>query len=47
LIGRRGFIPGAQSGCIIPGPGRKRLTMMIVQAFYRLLASAIIIIVAV
>jgi ribose transport system permease protein len=46
LMGGRGSIPGTLIGCIILGTLRNGLTLMNVQAFYQLLATGIIIIVA-
>ena len=46
LRGGRGSIPGTLIGCIILGTLRNGLTLMNVQAFYQLLATGIIIIVA-
>ena len=46
LMGGRGSIPGTLIGCIIPGTRRDGLTLLNVQAFYQLLATGIIIIVA-
>lgn len=46
LMGGRGSIMGTLIGCIILGTLRNGLTLMNVQAFYQLLATGIIIIVA-
>jgi len=46
LMGGRGSIPGTLIGCIILGTLRNGLTLMNVQAFYQLLATGIIFIVA-
>ena len=46
LMGGRGSIPGTLIGCIILGTLRNGLTLLNVQAFYQLLATGIIIIVA-
>lgn len=46
LIGGRGSIVGTPIGCIILGTLRNGLTLLNVQAFYQLLATGIIIIVA-
>lgn len=46
LMGGRGSIMGTLIGCIILGALRNGLTLMNVQAFYQLLATGIIIIVA-
>ncbi len=46
LMGGRGSIPGTLIGCVILGTLRNGLTLMNVQAFYQLLATGIIIIVA-
>ena len=46
LMGGRGSIPGTLFGCIILGTLRNGLTLLNVQAFYQLLATGIIIIVA-
>ena len=46
LMGGRGSILGTLIGCIILGTLRNGLTLMNVQAFYQLLATGIIIIVA-
>ena len=46
LMGGRGSIVGTLLGCIILGSLRNGLTLMNVQAFYQLLATGIIIIVA-
>jgi ribose transport system permease protein len=46
LMGGRGSIPGTLIGAIILGTLRNGLTLMNVQAFYQLLATGIIIIVA-
>jgi ribose transport system permease protein len=46
LMGGRGSVPGTLIGCIILGTLRNGLTLMNVQAFYQLLATGIIIIVA-
>lgn len=46
LMGGRGSIVGTLIGCIILGTLRNGLTLMNVQAFYQLLATGIIIIVA-
>ena len=46
LSGGRGSIIGTLIGCIILGAVRNGLTLMNVQAFYQLLATGIIIIVA-
>jgi len=46
LSGGRGSIKGNLIGCIILGSLRNGLTLMNVQAFYQLLATGIIIIVA-
>jgi ribose transport system permease protein len=46
LMGGRGSIVGTLIGCIILGSLRNGLTLMNVQAFYQLLATGIIIIVA-
>ncbi len=46
LMGGRGSIVGTLIGCIILGALRNGLTLMNVQAFYQLLATGIIIIVA-
>lgn len=47
LMGGRGSIPGTLIGCIIFGTLRNGRTLMNVQAFYQLLATSIIIIVAI
>lgn len=46
LMGGRGSIPGTLIGCIILGTLRNGLTLLNVQAFFQLLATGIIIIVA-
>ena len=46
LMGGRGSIPGTLIGCIILETLRNGLTLLNVQAFYLLLATGIIIIVA-
>ena len=46
LMGGRGSIVGTLIGCIILGTLRNGLTLLNVQAFYQLLATGIIIIVA-
>ena len=45
-MGGRGSIVGTLIGCIILGTLRNGLTLLNVQAFYQLLATGIIIIVA-